>query len=220
MRRCELRRKDRLACRGTPRGVSRWLRRDREPPVWRPRDPRCAPRSGARALGWSVGEGERTHDRHRVLDKVKHRAVTVNRERRSTGALAWSTRSDVRATTGLATVARAERADASRPVVILVGGPRFKGPWISLTSGQVALQVGTSAEVRGAMCGSRSNGRNTPASPTRAWRSTPRQLADMGYVAPIRVSRPPHSLCRSTNFWTLPVEVFGSGPNSIASGHL
>ena len=49
MRRCELRRKDRLACRGTPRGISRWLRRDREPPVWRPRDARCAPRSGARA---------------------------------------------------------------------------------------------------------------------------------------------------------------------------
>jgi len=138
----------------------------------------------------------------------------------ATGALAWSTRSDVRATTDLATVARAERADASRPVVILVGGPRFKGPWISLTSGQVALQVGTSAEVRRAMCGSRSNGRNTPASPKRAWRTTPRQLADMGYVAPIRVSRPPHSLSRSTNFWTLPVEVFGSGPNSIASGHL
>jgi len=53
----------------------------------------------------------------------------------ATGALAWSTRSDVRATTDLATVARAERAAASRPAVILVGGPGFKGPWISLTSG-------------------------------------------------------------------------------------
>src|SRR5262249_1836249 len=29
-----------------------------------------------------------------------------------------------------------------------------------------------------------------------------------------------HSRLRSTNFWILPVEVFGSGPNSIVSGHL
>jgi hypothetical protein len=36
----------------------------------------------------------------------------------------------------------------------------------------------------------------------------------------MRVSRPAHSRSPRTNFWTLPVEVFGSGPNSIASGHL
>ena len=40
------------------------------------------------------------------------------------------------------------------------------------------------------------------------------------YVAPIRLSWPAHSRSRSTNFWTLPVEVFGSGPSSTASGHL
>ena len=41
------------------------------------------------------------------------------------------------------------------------------------------------------------------------------------YYAPlIRLSWPAHSRSRSTNFWILPVEVFGSGPNSIASGHL
>ena len=36
----------------------------------------------------------------------------------------------------------------------------------------------------------------------------------------MRFSRPAHSRSRSTNFWTLPVEVFGSSPNSTASGHL
>jgi hypothetical protein len=42
-----------------------------------------------------------------------------------------------------------------------------------------------------------------------------------GHYAPlIRLSWSAHSRSRSTNFWILPVEVFGSGPNSIASGHL
>ena len=36
----------------------------------------------------------------------------------------------------------------------------------------------------------------------------------------IRRSRPDHSGSRSANFCTLPVEVFGSARNSIASGHL
>ena len=40
------------------------------------------------------------------------------------------------------------------------------------------------------------------------------------YAAPIRFSCPAHSRSRSTNFWTLPVDVFGNGPNSISSGHL
>jgi transposase len=40
------------------------------------------------------------------------------------------------------------------------------------------------------------------------------------YVAPIRLSQPAHSRSRSTNFWILPVDVLGSGPNSIVSGHL
>ncbi len=40
------------------------------------------------------------------------------------------------------------------------------------------------------------------------------------YAPLIRLSCPAHSRSRSTNFWILPVEVFGSGPNSIASGHL
>ena len=44
--------------------------------------------------------------------------------------------------------------------------------------------------------------------------------AGNGYVAPIRFSCPPHSRSRSTNFCTLPVEVFGNGANSMASGHL
>ena len=219
MRRCELRRKDRLACRGTPRGISRWLRRDREPPVWRPRDARCAPRSGARARmvcrrgrayarsAPSSGQGQAPGSGGQPRASQHRRTRMVDQGRRS---------GDRGPRDG-----GARRARRRQPTGCHRGGrPRFKRPWISRTSGRVALQVGTSAEVRGAMCGSRSNGRNTPASPTRAWRTTPRQLADMGYVAPIRVSRPPHSLCRSTNFWTLPVEVFGSGPNSIASGHL
>jgi Protein of unknown function (DUF664) len=40
------------------------------------------------------------------------------------------------------------------------------------------------------------------------------------YTPPICVSWLAHSRWRSTNFWVLPVEVFGSGPNSTASGHL
>jgi hypothetical protein len=36
----------------------------------------------------------------------------------------------------------------------------------------------------------------------------------------IRRARPDHSGSRSANFCTLPVEVFGSARNSIASGHL
>ena len=36
----------------------------------------------------------------------------------------------------------------------------------------------------------------------------------------MRFSCPDHSRSRSTNFCTLPVEVFGSAQNSIASGHL
>ena len=36
----------------------------------------------------------------------------------------------------------------------------------------------------------------------------------------IRRSRPAHPGSRRANFCTLPVEVFGSGPNSTASGHL
>jgi hypothetical protein len=39
------------------------------------------------------------------------------------------------------------------------------------------------------------------------------------YTPPIRWSCPAHSRPRSLNFWTLPVEVFGSGPNSMVSGH-
>ena len=35
-----------------------------------------------------------------------------------------------------------------------------------------------------------------------------------------RAPWPAHSRSRSTNFCTLPVDVFGSGPNSMASGHL
>ena len=41
-----------------------------------------------------------------------------------------------------------------------------------------------------------------------------------GYVVPTRVSRAAHSRSRRANFCTLPVEVFGSGPNSMTSGHL
>ena len=48
----------------------------------------------------------------------------------------------------------------------------------------------------------------------------PDQVGLRPYAAPIRVSCPAHSFSRSTNFCTLPVEVFGSGPNSTASGHL
>jgi len=40
------------------------------------------------------------------------------------------------------------------------------------------------------------------------------------YTPPTCVSWSAHSRWRSTNFWVLPVDVFGSGPNSIASGHL
>jgi monoterpene epsilon-lactone hydrolase len=40
------------------------------------------------------------------------------------------------------------------------------------------------------------------------------------YTPPSRVSWAAHSCWRSTNFWVLPVDVFGSGPNSIESGHL
>src|ERR1022692_4351593 len=36
----------------------------------------------------------------------------------------------------------------------------------------------------------------------------------------IRFSRPAHSLSRNLNFCTLPVEVFGSGPNSTVFGAL
>jgi hypothetical protein len=43
-----------------------------------------------------------------------------------TGALAWSTTDDVRATRALATVAQDERADAARPVVILAVKPRLE----------------------------------------------------------------------------------------------
>ena len=39
-------------------------------------------------------------------------------------------------------------------------------------------------------------------------------------AVPMRLSRSAHSRSRRTNFWILPVEVFGSGPNSIESGHL
>ena len=53
----------------------------------------------------------------------------------------------------------------------------------------------------------------------RCWCSRKGYLG-RGYVVPTRVSRPVHSRSRRANFWTLPVEVFGSGPNSIASGHL
>jgi hypothetical protein len=53
----------------------------------------------------------------------------------------------------------------------------------------------------------------------RRWYAREGYLA-WGYVVPTRVSRPPHSRSRRANFWTLPVEVLGSGPNSIASGHL
>jgi hypothetical protein len=34
------------------------------------------------------------------------------------------------------------------------------------------------------------------------------------YTPPTWLSWPAHSRSRSTNFWILPVEVFGSGPNS------
>lgn len=40
------------------------------------------------------------------------------------------------------------------------------------------------------------------------------------YTPPSRVSWSAHSRWRSTNFWVLPVDVFGSGANSIESGHL
>ena len=40
------------------------------------------------------------------------------------------------------------------------------------------------------------------------------------YTPPTCVSWSAHSRWRSTNFWVLPVDVFGSGPNSIESGHL
>ena len=40
------------------------------------------------------------------------------------------------------------------------------------------------------------------------------------YTLPIRLPCPAHSRSRSTNFWILPVEVFGSGSNAIESGHL
>ena len=40
------------------------------------------------------------------------------------------------------------------------------------------------------------------------------------YTPPSGVSLAGHLCWRSTNFWVLPVDVFGSGPNSIESGHL
>jgi hypothetical protein len=40
------------------------------------------------------------------------------------------------------------------------------------------------------------------------------------YPPLIRLSWPAHSRSRRMNFWIFPVEVFGSGPNAIASGHL
>jgi cyclopropane-fatty-acyl-phospholipid synthase len=46
------------------------------------------------------------------------------------------------------------------------------------------------------------------------------RLSGADYVVWTRVSRAADSRSRRANFWTLPVEVFGSGPNSIASGHL
>src|SRR5262249_18794045 len=43
--------------------------------------------------------------------------------------------------------------------------------------------------------------------------------AGFGYYTPlIRLSCPAHSRSRSLNFWTLPVEVFGSGPNLMGAG--
>jgi hypothetical protein len=59
------------------------------------------------------------------------------------------------------------------------------------------------------------NGRSQPA----VGRAAARQGFDDD-AAPILPSCPAHSRSRRTNFWTLPVDVFGSGPNSIASGHL
>ena len=47
----------------------------------------------------------------------------------------------------------------------------------------------------------------------------PGARASAGSVDPLRPG-PPTPCSRSTNFWTLPVEVFGRSPNSTAAGHL
>ena len=63
--------------------------------------------------------------------------------------------------------------------------------------------------------------RGAPRRGLRAHRALRRGSAGPGASAQLmRASRSPHSRSRRTYFCTLPVEVFGSGPNSTASGAL
>ena len=62
-------------------------------------------------------------------------------------------------------------------------------------------------------------GSNSPESRREAAKSA-RHGRGAGRVPPTCASWSAHSRWRSTNFWVLPVDVFGSGPNSIESGHL